>query len=542
MQRALRADRTLDLPGITSMVNVWSKQDHRHGGRPLWGSKTFSETEVARMLSDGIARQGTPLLREQVVKAWKAPPRGPSPASSKPKVVSAKPKPTAKSVKKKPPAVAKKPPTVSKKQLERDRQLKQDRRVQRDQQLLRDRLEASRKANQASAVTFCVDYFTQAGIPVHNEGGVFVIGKRRFEPENIERARLLVDAIVQKVLLEQLKSQVIARLALSETRPTVGAGRWRANKEPSLVITESGRPLASVRGTEAETLRGRTIIGNFLTAGTHWDTLIDALQRELKRKPKAPPPAAKPKTPAVPPAARAAQQSRYLTAFPEGLNRSMKSGGVASSRRLREDRSLVFGHTIEVETPDHQVLRFEVLQGQGNGLQVPFRWIRRDQQLRGAIRLLTPSDPLGLLLLETTDDAHIGRVWVLALAAYARLVCHADLAAVTARRRPAALSTPARPRTARSVASNVPRASSRAFDGNLVPIGNTRRWLASYVVGHRRRLRPGQRASDKQRALADRVGIRLRAGETWVAPFVRGLPGDAVLRFRWSSADILLAE
>ncbi len=66
--------------------------------------------------------------------------------------------------------------------------------------------------------------------------------------------------------------------------------------------------------------------------------------------------------------------------------------------------------------------------------------------------------------------------------------------------------------------------------------------LSSYVAGHRRRLRPGQRRSDEAARNAEAVGIQLGDGETWVRPHSRGVPEDAILTFSWNAPAIVLAR
>jgi hypothetical protein len=71
------------------------------------------------------------------------------------------------------------------------------------------------------------------------------------------------------------------------------------------------------------------------------------------------------------------------------------------------------------------------------------------------------------------------------------------------------------------------------FSAALRPIGATAQIAPSYVAGHRRRLRPGQRCSDEAKAAARAVGIELQRIETWVRPHARGIPDDAQLEFAW---------
>jgi hypothetical protein len=55
------------------------------------------------------------------------------------------------------------------------------------------------------------------------------------------------------------------------------------------------------------------------------------------------------------------------------------------------------------------------------------------------------------------------------------------------------------------------------------------------VVGHRRRLPPGQTCHEDARAAARLYAIDLDPGWTWVQPHERGTPDGFVLRYAWQA-------
>jgi hypothetical protein len=79
-----------------------------------------------------------------------------------------------------------------------------------------------------------------------------------------------------------------------------------------------------------------------------------------------------------------------------------------------------------------------------------------------------------------------------------------------------------------------------ALPEQFKPTGQTRKLLASYVVGHPRHLPEGQSPSPGARSHAKRIGVRLTPRQTWVRPHTRGVPPDAELVFDWTAAPSLV--
>jgi hypothetical protein len=227
-----------------------------------------------------------------------------------------------------------------------------------------------------------------------------------------------------------------------------------------------------------------------------------------------------------PPAGR-----RVFRELPESLPVAIRDLALEASEQLRTRRNLVFGHAVELHYAD-ATIRFNPLQQGSPHVEVPVRWSHWSEDATAELRLSGAHDPLHLGFRGLDDESAVVRGWLVALIGYARIVCREDLIDLV---RPHARA----PMYVRSASSGRPKprtvtASPRAaLPGGLKPVGQTARWMATYVAGHRRRLQRGHQASREARARAARVGIVLRPGETWVSPFVRGVPRDAVIQFQW---------
>lgn len=193
----------------------------------------------------------------------------------------------------------------------------------------------------------------------------------------------------------------------------------------------------------------------------------------------------------------------------------------------------MFGHAIQLRYAGGAITFDPLRQGAAH-VELPITWTRWTDDARAELRISGRLDPLHLVFYGEDDEDAAVEGWVLALVAYAQLVCREDLAEFV---RPRSHSTTARVRSAPTTDRPRVAAGPRGarVSGGFRPIVRTRRWIASYVAGHRRRLRPGHHASTEAKARAARVGITLRPGETWVSPHVRGVPADAVLQFDWDA-------
>jgi hypothetical protein len=162
--------------------------------------------------------------------------------------------------------------------------------------------------------------------------------------------------------------------------------------------------------------------------------------------------------------------------------------------------------------------------------------------VRGEI-LLIDHDPLPLLIGAGVADEDAIIAWICALLGFADATCIETEPADLASRR-----SPARPRWhtptsahGRAHATQT-LAQKRLWLQNLEPVGNWVQYSGSLVAGHRRCLNHGQTASAEACDRARRVGIILRANETWVRPHTRGVPDDIEMRFRWHAQAELIAS
>jgi hypothetical protein len=205
---------------------------------------------------------------------------------------------------------------------------------------------------------------------------------------------------------------------------------------------------------------------------------------------------------------------------------------------LRHDRTIEFGHPVHLRRADCS-LRFEPVALNGDAVEVPFRYCADARFLQGALRLKTPAGPLALLITDRCDDeAVVGQGWILALHGYADLTCVPVIERAASAERTNRSTDGSRHRvsdSSRTVTSaSRPRLGGGwALPSALEPVPATRALLATYVVGHRRRLSHGRRPSAEAREHAKPIGITLAANETWVKPHARGIPHDAELVFDW---------
>jgi hypothetical protein len=338
----------------------------------------------------------------------------------------------------------------------------------------------------------------------------------------IEGGRLLVGGVVAKppaaVLLDVearaewldgfVSEHMLDRLAdvAAEHLPGI---RVRIDDGELIAFDAWARRVARIAATHATLRTGDRIAGNFFGAGEHWTHLAQAIADEAD-------------------SAEQVADVGLHRVFPAGVDESWVADAERASRRLRLDRTLVFAHALRVDVRDVSVV-FEPLAGMP--LEVTFVLERGRDRFAGALRITSLEVPMPCLWAQRTDVETFALAWSLALTAYAELTC------VPVRASEPRQNTRASAGGSRSPSGPRARSASRSQGGGLpagfTARGQTARYLASYVAGHRRRLQPHQSHSAEAAANAAAVGIRLRPNETWVQPHVRGLPADAVLHFAW---------
>ncbi|MGO9753822.1 MAG: hypothetical protein ACLP22_20400 [Solirubrobacteraceae bacterium] len=267
------------------------------------------------------------------------------------------------------------------------------------------------------------------------------------------------------------------------------------------------------------------IPGPFHREGVHWDKLRSRLIEQKRKSESARLLGAEAQDPV----------RRLLTELPEDTPAELRQNAAACSERIRNERTLAFGHPVVIEHAGTRVTFSPTVYADAS-VSVPFVFRPTDDhEVAGALRITSLNNPLPITVEGPVAESDAVRAWLYVLAAFADLTCMvtASESSHTPREQRPSVSG------SRGARNGAPRSAPRATTGliisdRLTPIGLTARHIASYVAGHRRRLRPGQRSSESAREAARREGFELRPQETWVRPHARGLAPDAELRFRWS--------
>jgi hypothetical protein len=296
-----------------------------------------------------------------------------------------------------------------------------------------------------------------------------------------------------------------------------------------LAFCWGGRKLAWLWEKEAAAVGGshERIYADFLEPGDHWDALRGLLLMLA---------------PAGDAARTLGEASATVAAMPDSWTTAVRSAASLASQRIRTGRMRAFDRVVVLEAPLYQI-RFDPVRPVADTPAVAF-CLRRPsaEPVNASLLLVAPGDLLPVVFRHDADETEVLRGWPIALAAFADLTCIEDAVDKPARDAPAHPGT-TRPRAPqadplRASRSHLPRrrrVSSRpkGLSPSLIPVGVTTQAAASYVSGHRRKLRPDQEHGDGALAIAGALGIRLHPGETWVQPHTRKAPSDYVLRFRW---------
>ncbi|CAB4893917.1 unannotated protein [freshwater metagenome] len=380
------------------------------------------------------------------------------------------------------------------------------------------------------------------GCTVGIHGGAVIVGDRVLQvPQFVGdgAAERAIDSVVMEHFADRLLRTVDSQLGARRDGMTIDLNRRVA----AVDLRVRGHLVARVSASRWWEDPGRRAsgTGNFVTAGPQWDAvrehvhgpslasstdeaygadLLQALEGlDIE--------------PALP--------MRY--AFSDTLQPQLKFLGESASRRIRSERSLAFGHVVHVRAKSGFELAFSpVLQDRGRPeVGVAYQDAKGRISLR--MRVAGRSDPLAIQVPAGSGSSRVDRAWVCALLIFAELTCPPDLdhlrpatPARVAARQPARSGVASRLTTAERRRPPASRSvAPRAFE----PIGETSRWMSSYVAGHRRQLPPGHAASDDAITAASAAGISLRSGETWVSPHVRGMPPGISLHFGWKAPSAL---
>ena len=515
VEEALRAEPEMTMTGLVAAANAWAERGHTHKGYALWpGPEPFGPHYLGLLLrEEWAAKIGSEELRRQARYFRANPEKNLADLASETQsaIDAARSREAEKRARE-----ARKRERAEKAKAEQEQKAKVDReRRERDRREREERAAKQARERHTGALQHVRDFFCAAGMDAESDGRVVRIGGTVINVSKAQAARRekldkLIDEVVWTRYRNALLQSIIRHLdGAQELRAVAGTNGW--------VLSQDRYPLVVIRATLAKARSMPAMSGNYLSDDeTVWDLLgaeVDVVRAQQL-------------VPAISPNAK----RRVLTELPMTLAEDVRQLGLDASRQLRTERNLAFGHSVELEYGDGAI-RFDPLRQGPSHVELPLSCSLWSDGAAAELRIGGTRDPLHLSFLGDDDDAAVVRGWLLALVGYSQLVCREDLADLQ-RSRPRATLGAARSRGHPQRAISTPRVATLP---GLVPVGRTRIWIASYVAGHRRRLRPGHRASLEARARAAKIGITLTPSETWVSPHVRGVPPDAVLQFRWEA-------
>lgn len=195
-----------------------------------------------------------------------------------------------------------------------------------------------------------------------------------------------------------------------------------------------------------------------------------------------------------------------VTSLPHGTPERHRALARSASQRIRLERTHGFEVPVRLTAESCEVT-FWPVRNTARGLVAPFAVDFAGRTINGQLSLLRGGDVLPILVSLGVTDDDLRTAWLIALDGFAEITC---------------------PDTGKGATSD------RSISSSLNPANEeTRRLLDSHVVGHRRRLPPGQHHGAEVPQRAAVFGIDLAPGETWVRPHARGLPDDTTLKFMW---------
>jgi hypothetical protein len=367
-----------------------------------------------------------------------------------------------------------------------------------------------------------------------DERGMWVSGDLVAAPTN---GAPDLDRVVAQCCLELLEARVARELA-----PLLDEPIETSASDGMVRLYDDDFVLGSVRATRAE-IGGSSIDGSFTRAArrlpiinptTDWTRLADAIASrrlahaaEFRRREAES--ARRVELAQQREERRRSASARVVVDTAPQLPESLVGECLEASEDIRLRRTAAFSNPVTLVAPSFQ-LTFQPITAHGPLLSVRFHYESSALSVDGTLRLSERRDPLPVVLHGAVDSEQAGRIWAAVLLGFATLTVLPEFA--SARNAPRAYSRPIRSGTSEPHDRRVPRGRYRGFGHALVATGWTA--TAHWVVGHVRTLSDGREASAEAEREAARVGIRLRPGETWVRPHVRGGSPDRVLTFRWT--------
>lgn len=341
---------------------------------------------------------------------------------------------------------------------------------------------------------------------------------------------------VNEVALTYVSDKFISSVE-NNARFSADLGASLQPREKGVAIMRGGKRLAVIYPAYASIAHHRLIYANFLTAGSHWEQVANALRHEadggpahardaeadlaVGRKRKRETKVAK------------ESERRRIDRLPDDVAPELISACLEASRRIRLERQLDYGDAPVVLQSDAGELTLLPITGSESRLLVPFRLRKGTETLNGEL-VLGDRDPLPVWIGHGVAEKDAIAAWACALLGFAAATCiKLDPAGQASRGKSVS------PRWRSRSPASQPRSSAlalprrRRWPRDLEPVGRTIHYIDSLVVGHRRRLPDGWNATDEARDRARRIGILLNSHETWVQPHVRGLPDGIEMRFMW---------
>jgi hypothetical protein len=157
---------------------------------------------------------------------------------------------------------------------------------------------------------------------------------------------------------------------------------------------------------------------NFLMDGPHWEEFRRRFEKALKRppepevqEPKPSPIIRRPERPRTPPP----PSMTLILGVPDDISFDLAEAALEASRRIREERQLVFEHEILLHYRDGD-LKLRPLRGSADDLRAPFAYTRINgvRNVRGVIALSGAEDPLAVRLDSDSAGPLTGVIWACA--------------------------------------------------------------------------------------------------------------------------------
>ena len=343
------------------------------------------------------------------------------------------------------------------------------------------------------------------------------------------------NSIVSEIALKYLRTKFI-KAVQDSIQLDEGVRVTLLPREKGFAIMRSDVRLAIIHAARAEIPHREGIRANFLIPGPHWRLLADVLHdaegelvAEWKRQEEAK--IAAQAADAGTKATQTREAARLLDHLPDDLGQELIDACLDASRRIRLERQVAYERPVVLESKVGELTLLPIART-GSLVLMPFRLDKGTETLTGEL-VIGDRDPLPVLIPEGVADEDAVTSWTCALLGFADATCVEFDQAAPATRRDQAIPPRQHSAVSRPTASMRPLPRGRPWPGYLEPVGQWSQYSGSFVAGHRRHLRDGQKASKEAHDRACQVGIILHPHETWVRAHARGVPDDLEMRFVW---------